>query len=114
MESTQDEASFHLSRSIAKTDFAQMSIIGQFNLGFIIVKLLYARENSTQEMEEDEGSKCKCTRTRPVYDLFIVDQHASDEKYNFEDLQKKAQLSSQLLVRYVSRCIRTHKQMQLP
>jgi len=48
-----------------------MEIIGQFNLGFIIVKL------------ED--------------DLFIVDQHATDEKYNFETLQRTTQLEYQRL-----------------
>ena len=49
-----------------------MEIIGHFNLGFIIVKL---------------GS-----------DLFIVDQHATDEKYNFETLQKTTTITSQNLV----------------
>ena len=49
-----------------------MEIIGQFNLGFIIVKY---------------GP-----------DLFIVDQHASDEKYNFEDLEKNTVLQSQRLI----------------
>lgn len=50
----------------------QMSIIGQFNLGFIITKL--------------------------DADLFIVDQHATDEKYNFETLQKTTKILSQKLV----------------
>lgn len=50
-----------LKKHILKSDFKNMSIIGQFNLGFIVTKL-----NN---------------------DLFIVDQHASDEKYNFEQLQ---------------------------
>lgn len=49
-----------------------MKIVGQFNLGFIVTKL----EN----------------------DLFIVDQHASDEKYNFETLQQTTTLNSQKLV----------------
>lgn len=50
----------------------QMSIVGQFNLGFIITKL--------------------------DADLFIVDQHATDEKYNFETLQKTTKITSQKLV----------------
>jgi DNA mismatch repair protein PMS2 len=50
----------------------QMSIVGQFNLGFIITKL--------------------------DADLFIVDQHATDEKYNFETLQKTTKIISQKLV----------------
>lgn len=49
-----------------------MKIIGQFNLGFIITKY----EN----------------------DLFIIDQHATDEKYNFETLQHTTSLTSQKLV----------------
>jgi len=39
-----------------------MEVVGQFNLGFIVAKL--------------------------NKDLFIVDQHAADEKYNFETLQR--------------------------
>lgn len=52
--------------------FFQMEVLGQFNLGFIIAKL-----NS---------------------DLFIVDQHATDEKYNFETLQRTTAISNQKLV----------------
>lgn len=61
-----------LKTEISKSDFVRMEIIGQFNLGFIIVRL-------------DE-------------DLFIVDQHATDEKYNFETLQKTTVLQYQPLV----------------
>lgn len=49
-----------------------MEIVGQFNLGFIITKL--------------------------GRDLFIVDQHATDEKYNFETLQAQTTLKNQKLV----------------
>ncbi|XP_062444681.1 mismatch repair endonuclease PMS2 isoform X2 [Rhea pennata] len=55
-----------LRKEISKEMFAKMEIIGQFNLGFIIAKL-----NS---------------------DLFIIDQHATDEKYNFEMLQQNTVL----------------------
>ncbi|KAJ0178403.1 hypothetical protein K1T71_006226 [Dendrolimus kikuchii] len=61
-----------LSREISKDSFKQMEVIGQFNLGFIITKL---------------GD-----------DLFIIDQHATDEIYNFETLQKNTELTSQKLV----------------
>ncbi len=61
-----------LQTEISKKSFSQMEIIGQFNLGFIIVKL-------------DD-------------DLFIVDQHATDEKYNYETLQKETTLYNQKLV----------------
>lgn len=53
--------------------FTQMRVVGQFNLGFMICLL---------------GS-----------DLFILDQHACDEKYNFEVLQKTTIIHQQPLVR---------------
>lgn len=51
-------------------------MVGQFNLGFVLAKL-------------DQ-------------DLFIVDQHASDEKYNFERLTKSTILNKQPLLRPLS------------
>uniref|UniRef100_A0A2K6M6J9 PMS1 homolog 2, mismatch repair system component n=1 Tax=Rhinopithecus bieti TaxID=61621 RepID=A0A2K6M6J9_RHIBE len=53
-------------------DTGKMEIIGQFNLGFIITKL--------------------------NEDIFIVDQHATDEKYNFEMLQQHTVLQGQRLI----------------
>lgn len=61
-----------LSKEISKDSFKKMKVVGQFNLGFIITKL------------ED--------------DLFIIDQHATDEIYNFETLQRTTELTSQKLV----------------
>eukprot|EP00252_Welwitschia_mirabilis_P022071 TRINITY_DN5854_c0_g1_i1.p1 TRINITY_DN5854_c0_g1~~TRINITY_DN5854_c0_g1_i1.p1 ORF type:complete len:745 (+),score=175.22 TRINITY_DN5854_c0_g1_i1:646-2880(+) len=66
-------ATKELERSFNKEDFKKMKVIGQFNLGFIIAKI------------ED--------------DLFIIDQHASDEKYNFERLSETTILNSQPLLR---------------
>lgn len=65
-----------LSLSIKKEDFASMEIVGQFNLGFILV---VSRKNNHD-------------------DLFVIDQHASDEIYNFENLQKSTVMSRQPLV----------------
>ncbi|GAB1597623.1 mismatch repair endonuclease PMS2 [Argonauta hians] len=62
-----------LSKQIDKTMFKSMEILGQFNLGFII--------------------------TRLNNDLFIVDQHATDEKYNFETLKKNTVMQGQKLIR---------------
>lgn len=70
-----ENAEKELQKQISKYMFAQMSIVGQFNYGFIITKL-----NN---------------------DLFIVDQHAADEKYNFEQLQATTVLERQVLVKYV-------------
>jgi DNA mismatch repair protein PMS2 len=66
-----------LSLTVSKTDFAQMRIIGQFNLGFIIAV--------RPGVDRDE--------------LFIIDQHASDEKFNFERLQAETVVQNQRLVR---------------
>jgi DNA mismatch repair protein PMS2 len=68
-----------LSLTVTKQDFSDMHIIGQFNLGFIIA----VRPPTT---------------TSPTSDLFIIDQHASDEKYNFERLSASTTLVSQRLV----------------
>ncbi|KAK6343285.1 hypothetical protein TWF730_010881 [Orbilia blumenaviensis] len=68
-----------LSLTIAKSDFAKMRIAGQFNLGFIL---------ATRRSEKGDG----------VNDLFIIDQHASDEKYNFERLQAETVVQNQPLV----------------
>ena len=68
-----------LSLTVTKQDFNNMRIIGQFNLGFILAVR-------------------PPTRTSPTPDLFIIDQHASDEKYNFEELSATTILVSQRLV----------------
>lgn len=70
------DAEDKLTYLISKQDFARMQIVGQFNLGFILVTL-------------NDGKN-----------LFIVDQHASDEKYNFERLANSTTVfhSQQLVV----------------
>ena len=81
-----------LARVIEKRDFESMAVVGQFNLGFIVVR----RE---RVLEDDSAS----AQTRRVADdLFIVDQHAADEKYNFETLQATTKIASQKLFRYFS------------
>lgn len=66
-------ATNELEKLFKKEDFTRMKVIGQFNLGFIIGRL-------------DQ-------------DLFIVDQHAADEKYNFERLSQSTILNQQPLLR---------------
>jgi DNA mismatch repair protein PMS2 len=61
----QVDAEARLSLTVSKSDFAQMDVIGQFNLGFIL---------AVRPPTEAVASA----------DLFIIDQHAADEKYNFE------------------------------
>ncbi|KAG6812580.1 hypothetical protein H0H92_002048 [Tricholoma furcatifolium] len=74
-----------LARIIDKKDFAAMDIVGQFNLGFIVTR----RQIVVSEGEEDTNAV--------MDDLFIVDQHAADEKYNFEILQQTTTINSQKL-----------------
>ncbi|CAH8608176.1 cGMP-specific 3',5'-cyclic phosphodiesterase [Schistosoma haematobium] len=66
------EAENELTTYFKKETFNSLKVIGQFNLGFII-----ARHNQ---------------------DLFIIDQHASDEKYRFEQLSENYRFKSQPLV----------------
>ncbi|WFD28365.1 ATP-binding mismatch repair protein [Malassezia nana] len=66
-----------LERVLCKSDFAHMRVVGQFNLGFIIARRV------THDMD----------------DLFIIDQHAADEKFNFETLQRTTKIHSQQLLR---------------
>lgn len=61
-----------LSRVLTKDKFRQMRVIGQFNKGFIVTAL--------------SG------------DLFILDQHACDEKVQFESLQRSTTIHQQALL----------------
>eukprot|EP00890_Picochlorum_soloecismus_P003715 jgi/Picsp_1/4344/NSC_01850-R1_dna mismatch repair protein len=72
-ETSEKAAEEELERTFERKLFKEMKVIGQFNLGFIIGKL---------------GK-----------DLFIVDQHASDEKFNFENLQRSCSFKKQRLIR---------------
>jgi DNA mismatch repair protein PMS2 len=59
--------------NLKKDDFNNMKIVGQFNLGFILATT-------------DDGN------------LWILDQHACDEKYNFERLCKETVIHEQRLI----------------
>ncbi|KAJ1451026.1 hypothetical protein M885DRAFT_530745 [Pelagophyceae sp. CCMP2097] len=70
----QDDASARaaLSRSLSKSDFPLLEVLGQFNLGFIVCRL---------------GAS-----------LYIVDQHAIDEKYRYEKFWRESKISTQPLI----------------
>ncbi|KAG9577602.1 DNA mismatch repair protein MutL, partial [Aureobasidium melanogenum] len=74
----QADAEARLSLTVSKSDFGQMDIIGQFNLGFIL---------AVRPPSETVKSS----------DLFIIDQHAADEKYNFERFTDTLTLEPQRL-----------------
>ncbi|RKO89413.1 MutL C terminal dimerization domain-containing protein, partial [Blyttiomyces helicus] len=80
-----EAAAAELGRFIHKEDFAAMRVVGQFNLGFIIARL---------------GA-----------DLFIVDQHASDEKYNYEELQRTMKIDPQRLIRPLQLDLTAHEEL---
>eukprot|EP01012_Entosiphon_sulcatum_P005958 TRINITY_DN12776_c0_g1_i1.p1 TRINITY_DN12776_c0_g1~~TRINITY_DN12776_c0_g1_i1.p1 ORF type:complete len:902 (+),score=110.33 TRINITY_DN12776_c0_g1_i1:24-2708(+) len=63
-----------LCRTVRKDDFQAMRVAGQFNEGFVI-----ARHTGTQ-------------------DLYIIDQHAADEKAKYEQLFSSTSLTCQPLV----------------
>jgi DNA mismatch repair protein PMS2 len=67
---TRKDAESELDRFIKKENFLDMCVLGQFNKGFIIAQL--------------------------NQDLFIIDQHAADEIYNFEMLQRNQKIQVKL------------------
>lgn len=60
--------------SFNQESFSDLSVIGQFNLGFII------------------------SYYKPTNDIYIIDQHAADEKTNYEKLINEYKFQSQLLI----------------
>ncbi|KAI1470821.1 DNA mismatch repair protein MutL [Daldinia caldariorum] len=85
-----EDAEEKLSLTISKADFGKMKIIGQFNLGFILaIREAKASPEDTEDTKENRDRDDE---------LFIIDQHATDEKYNFERLQASTVVQSQRLV----------------
>ncbi|WVQ97418.1 hypothetical protein IAU59_004531 [Kwoniella sp. CBS 9459] len=82
-----------LSRVISKEDFARMEVLGQFNRGFIIARLKSETHHPGEDVTRTKG------RASGTDDLFIIDQHACDEKYNFETLQRTTVIKGQSLIK---------------
>ncbi|KAG0248754.1 Mismatch repair endonuclease pms2 [Mortierella polycephala] len=87
-----------LSRVISKGDFARMKILGQFNKAFIVARLDNYAALDPEHSNDTQPRKHRGERgTLISSDIFVIDQHASDEKYNFETLQAKTVFSTQRL-----------------
>ena len=56
----------------------RLFLVGQFNLGFIVCILPEANE------------------------IYVIDQHAADEKFNFERLMRDQKIVCQHLIAYIS------------
>lgn len=70
---SEDEAQEKAPVSLSKSDFETMQVVGQFNMGFIVAR-------------SKEGN------------VWILDQHACDEKYNFEKLCRETVIHEQRLL----------------
>ncbi|EWC77387.1 hypothetical protein C923_01948 [Plasmodium falciparum UGT5.1] len=100
--------------------FNKLKICGQFNKGFVISKidLLYFEKKKKKYGNEGHESECYKThdnnsnnincedydnfsndnKHKSNYALFIIDQHAADEKSNFEKYNKIFTMKSQKLI----------------
>ncbi|KAL8272375.1 hypothetical protein Esti_003665 [Eimeria stiedai] len=83
-----------------KDFFTDLKLVGQFNEGFIIAALRHTRRARNQHaLPRDSGavssdgeritSSGSADRSETVNSLFIIDQHASDEKRIFESLNEE-------------------------
>lgn len=84
-----------LSLTVSKSDFGRMRTIGQFNLGFI---LAVRPASDPSETAPSTTSTLTPSTISHADELFIIDQHASDEKINFERLSNTTILAPQRLV----------------
>ena len=87
-EEAMKRAEDRLNLTVDKDDFQAMKVAGQFNLGFIIA----VRPDRQILSPSTSGS-------RRGDELFIIDQHASDEIRNFERLSNESIIKSQPLVK---------------
>jgi len=71
-----------------KSCFFKMRVIGQFNLGFVLAALRTQSPSTHGNPATDVGG----------LQLFIIDQHASDEKFRFEQMNRESKIDRQPLV----------------
>lgn len=114
LSSDHDTSQNTLNTTASTTSLERMHVVGQFNLGFIVVRLARKRkerhnandfspstglQHSSLTGPTSESDDQKEKELDETDDLFIIDQHAADEKYNFETLQATTRIDSQRLVR---------------
>ncbi|ANQ05908.1 Mismatch repair protein pms1-like protein [Plasmodium coatneyi] len=82
--------------------FEKLKICGQFNKGFVISKidLLYFQRGTGGKVanQAESGGEEGDPQGNSSYALFIIDQHAADEKSNFEKYNKIFTMKSQKLI----------------
>ncbi len=101
-----ERAEAALSRVISKDDFERMEILGQFNSSFIIARLRHDAPQGSSPAD-DLFIIGECLEQYSATDVLkldteIPDQHASDEKYNFETLQQTTKIKAQTLFQCVN------------
>lgn len=72
----------HTVLTIEKSDFGRMEIIGQYNCGFILTRLSVPGTSA--------------------YHVYIIDQHASDERFRLETLERSLRHTTQSLIQPMS------------
>ncbi|KCV70322.1 hypothetical protein H696_02651 [Fonticula alba] len=86
-------------RTLRQADFRRMRVLGQFNNGFIIAFLPRAEaEVGGAEGQPNRPSANGASKLQAFGDLFIIDQHAADEKFNYERIRRETRLTPQPLV----------------
>lgn len=70
-----------VSDRLSKTDFLEMQVLGQFNCGFILARLDRPDTNTSN--------------------MYIIDQHAADERFRLETLERLEKINIQQLVKPV-------------
>uniref|UniRef100_A0A0G4GHC1 MutL C-terminal dimerisation domain-containing protein n=1 Tax=Chromera velia CCMP2878 TaxID=1169474 RepID=A0A0G4GHC1_9ALVE len=84
-----------------KSDFLRLRLCGQFNRGFILTAL-FPREEDEHLQSGFEGKEKERVGSRKrgsgKVTLFIVDQHAADEKKRFEELNLHTAIKTQPLL----------------
>lgn len=77
-----EDIGVHTVLAIEKSDFNRMEIIGQYNCGFILTRLSLPGNGA--------------------YHVYIIDQHASDERFRLETLEKSLCHTIQSLIQPIS------------